>query len=48
MLQICTFNVISELCLSREEEKKKKAVNPGQVVMTTWPTGNVMVSDPFL
>lgn len=35
----------------KRKEKKKKgggAVNPGQVVMTTWPTGNVMVSDPFL
>lgn len=38
---------------SFNKKKEKKAVNsatvnPGQVAMTTCPTGNVMVSDPFL
>lgn len=31
--------------------KKKKSnatVNPGQVAMTTCPTGYIMVSDPFI
>ena len=37
----------------KEKEKEKKGgvnsatVNPGQVAMTTCPTGNMMVSDPF-
>lgn len=46
----CKFAHLMSLVNSAlvEKKEKKKAVNPGQVVMTTWPTGNVMVSDPFL